>query len=84
MGEYTIYALKSKARDWVYVGMTVNLEKRFGEHQKGKVRSTKPYRPFELIFKLECGTRVEARAKEKYYKHGQGKEYLKQLSVFNN
>jgi predicted GIY-YIG superfamily endonuclease len=25
---YIVYALKSKLKDWIYVGMTTNLEKR--------------------------------------------------------
>jgi len=42
---YTVYILKSKARKWVYVGMTTDIEARLARHQKGGVTSTRPYIP---------------------------------------
>ena len=45
----------------------------------GQNRSTKAYKPFELILKEEFPTRDEARQREKYLKSGIGKEFLKKL-----
>jgi putative endonuclease len=44
------YILKSKVDGNLYTGSTNDLKKRFIEHNKGKVYSTKLRRPFELIY----------------------------------
>ena len=40
---FTVYALKSLNRNYIYVGMTSNLERRFHQHQSGQNKTTKPY-----------------------------------------
>lgn len=74
---YIVYVLKSLKDNNLYVGCTSNLEKRIIEHNKGKNRSTKNRRPFELIFKEEHLDKYEAYNKEKYYKTPKGKRELK-------
>ncbi|MDP2696023.1 MAG: GIY-YIG nuclease family protein [bacterium] len=76
---YTIYILQSLARNYIYVGMTNNIERRLGQHQQGKAKTTKAYRPFKLIFTEERNTRQEARNREKYLKSGIGKEWIKSV-----
>ncbi len=76
---FYVYAIKSLERNYVYVGMTNDVERRIAEHNNGENRSTKAYKPFILIHKEVFETRVEAREKEKYLKSGVGKEYLKLL-----
>ena len=76
---YKVYAIKSRLRDYIYVGHTNNLERRITEHNAGKTRSTKPYIPFELIYSEEFENRLEAIKREKYLKSGIGKEYLKSI-----
>ena len=76
---YYVYALKSETRNYIYVGMTNNLERRVSEHQLGYNKTTKPYRPFRLIYQESLETRQEARNKEKYLKGGSGKKFLKSL-----
>jgi putative endonuclease len=76
---FFIYAIKSKVRNYIYVGMTNNVERRLIEHNNGENRSTKAYKPFVLIYTEAFPTRIEAREKEKYLKSGIGKEYLKSL-----
>jgi putative endonuclease len=44
------YLIKSINKKWVYAGSTKDLKLRFNEHSKGKVRSTKGHKPFELIY----------------------------------
>ena len=70
----TVYALKSLRRNYIYVGMTQNLTERFNRHNKGYERTTKPYRPFKLIYSEKFNSRKEARTREKYLKSGAGKE----------
>lgn len=76
---YYVYALKSRKRNYIYVGMTNDIDRRVKQHEDGKSRTTKPYRPFILIWKQEYATRPEAREREKYLKSGTGKEFLKSL-----
>jgi len=76
---YYVYAIKSLIRSYIYVGLTNSIERRLDQHNKGKNRSTKPYKPFELIYTETFKTRTEARNKEIYLKSGIGKEFLKSL-----
>ena len=79
---FTVYALKSLNRNYIYVGMTSDLERRFHQHQSGQNKTTKPYLPFKIIYQETFTTRVEARSKEKYFKSGIGKEFL--YNLLNN
>jgi putative endonuclease len=63
----------------MYVGLTSNQEERIQRHNSGRERTTRAYRPFELIYSEEQATREEARKREKYFKSGAGKEFLKKL-----
>ena len=60
--------------------MTKNLEERVERLNSGIERTTKPYRPFKLIYneKLDVDG-PEARKKEKYWKSGIGKEKLRNI-----
>ena len=71
------YALKSLARNYVYVGLTSNLERRIKQHNDGKERTARPYRPFRWILSEEFDTRAKARNREVYLKSGIGREFLK-------
>lgn len=76
---YSIYAIKSCVDGRIYVGMSQNTEKRIKEHNQGQVFSTKGYRPWKIIYTEFIGDRKECRKKEKYYKSGFGKEFLKNI-----
>jgi putative endonuclease len=76
---YYVYVIKSETRNYLYVGLTDNVERRLNEHQTGKNKTTKPYRPFRLILVEQFETRIKAREREKYLKSGIGKEFLKGL-----
>ncbi len=73
------YVIYSTLRRYIYVGLTNDFERRFSEHQNGENKTTKPYRPFEVLLVEEYNTRIEARQREKFLKTGIGKEYLKGL-----
>ena len=77
--EYKVYAISSVGRNYIYVGLTSNLEERINRHNKGYEKTTKPYAPFRLIYSEECSNREEARKREKYWKSGIGKEKLRAL-----
>lgn len=79
MDVWSIYVLKSNVDGRLYVGMAKDIANREKEHNAGKTKSTKGYRPWRLIYTEEIGDRQAARDKEKYYKTGSGKEKLKKL-----
>ncbi len=78
---YYVYAIKSINRNYIYVGLTNNIKRRFFDHNKGYNKTTKPYKPFVLIHLQKFNTRIEARQREKYLKSGIGKEFLKSLNT---
>jgi len=80
MNHYFIYAIKSNKDSKIYVGLSSNPEKRLREHNVGKSPSTKPWRPWMMMYKKLVGSRSEARKEEKRLKSGSGKEFLKSLS----
>ena len=77
--EYTVYAISSIERNYIYVGLTSDLKARLIRHNKGYEKTTKPYAAFRLIYSENCLDRVEARKREKYWKSGIGKEKLRKL-----
>ena len=76
---FTVYAISSINRNYMYVGMSSSLQARLKSHNKGYNKTTKPYAPFILIYTRDFETRKEAREYEKYLKSGSGKEFLKKL-----
>jgi putative endonuclease len=76
---FYVYALRSLSRNYIYVGLTDNLDRRIAQHNLGLNPTTKSYRPFELIWSDSFPTRSEARLREKYLKSGVGKTFLKSL-----
>ncbi len=75
---FYVYVLRStKDLNEIYVGYTTNLKRRFSLHQKGLVPSTKPYRPWKLIFYEAYINKVDAKRREEYLKTAKGKRALK-------
>lgn len=72
-----VYVLKSLKDNRFYVGMSQDVNKRFKDHNLGKAKSTKGYRPWILIHQEEHPNRITARNREKYLKSGYGKQWLK-------
>ena len=76
-----VYVLKSLKNGRIYIGYTGNLEERLVEHNRGKVRSTKAHKPFEIAYKEEFTDKTEARKREIFLKSGKGREFLKSTIV---
>jgi putative endonuclease len=71
------YALQSKKDGWLYIGMSSDVRGRLEQHNRGYNRSTRSRVPFELFYIEECGSREDARKREKFLKSGKGREFLK-------
>lgn len=74
---YHVYILRSLMNGDLYVGSTADLQRRVLLHNAGKVKSTKGYRPWELVESRECYSRSEAVSTERFLKSGQQKELLR-------
>ncbi|MBX2989872.1 MAG: GIY-YIG nuclease family protein [Bacteroidetes bacterium] len=76
---YHVYILFSRLHERTYVGQTEDLENRVRHHNAGRVRSTKAYRPWEVLHSESYSTRAEAMQREQWYKSPQGRRALKEL-----
>jgi len=63
-----LYILKSLKDNNFYIGSTTDLKRRFQEHTKGLVVSTKNRRPLELIYYEAYKSEKDARNREKNLK----------------
>lgn len=81
--KYYVYVLKSIKVDRHYVGFSTNVNRRLRQHNAGKNKSTKPYRPYELLFFESYVSKEEALNREKFFKTGKGREYIKSASWRN-
>ncbi|MBQ0787286.1 MAG: GIY-YIG nuclease family protein [Oceanihabitans sp.] len=77
MKSYYTYVLQSDMDGRLYKGHTNDVEKRLKEHNNGKTKSTKGYIPWELVYFETFKTKQEAILREKYFKTGSGREFLK-------
>ncbi|MBI2051599.1 GIY-YIG nuclease family protein [Candidatus Roizmanbacteria bacterium] len=74
-----VYVLRSKIKDFIYVGYTTDLRKRLDTHNSGKEKSTKHYIPFELIFYEAYRSMVDAKRREEYFKTTKGRTTLRTM-----
>lgn len=72
-----VYVLTSQIDNELYVGSTLDLEKRLAEHNSGKVPATKDRRPLEVIHSEVFRNKYDAYFREKWLKTGWGRKYLK-------
>ena len=71
------YVLKSTVDSKLYIGFTNNLKKRLEEYNIGKVNSTKDRKPLILIHYEACLGENKAIKREKYFKTGFGRIFLR-------
>lgn len=77
MNYYYVYVIQSQKDEKFYTGYTQDLNKRFKEHNSGKVSSTKLRRPFNLVYFEGSLNQKDAIKREKYLKITYGKRYIK-------
>ncbi|HVX52731.1 MAG TPA: GIY-YIG nuclease family protein [Chitinophagaceae bacterium] len=71
------YVIKSINHNFYYKGHCEDLQTRLAQHNAGLTQSIKPYIPFQLIYCEKFETRLDAVAREKYFKSAAGRRYLK-------
>src|SRR5699024_1292439 len=73
------YVLKSLSHDYFYKGHCQDLEQRIKQHNRGKTKSIKAYRPFKIVYFETFNSRKEAVLREKYFKTAAGRRFLKKV-----
>jgi putative endonuclease len=79
MTVFYAYVLQSMKDNRYYYGYTSDLEKRQIEHNRGIVKSTRHRRPLHLIYSETFLSKNEAMDREKFFKSGKGREFLKSI-----
>lgn len=79
MNYYYVYVLQSINKNFLYVGFTSDLKRRFKEHNCHEELSTKHYAPFRLIHYEAYINEKDAKRREEYFKTTKGKTTLKTM-----
>ena len=78
---YWVYILQNATTGKLYKGQTSNLESRIerhNTHEPGSMRYTyKQKGAWHLIYSEKYSTRTEAMKMERFFKSGQGREWIK-------
>jgi putative endonuclease len=80
---YYVYILKSLKRDRYYIGYSEFPERRLQEHNSGKVKSTKPFRPWVKVYVEECVDELCAIRRERDIKSMKSRIYIEGLIAKN-
>ena len=72
-----VYVLANSSRDYLYKGAARNLKERLKDHRAGRVSRTKNRRPLFLVYAEYCATFSDALTRERYFKSGPGRTWLK-------
>ena len=75
---YYTYVLRSIEFERNYIGFTSNIQTRLEQHNSGKTKSTRPYKPWEMLFHEVHNSLEKALAREKWLKSGIGREFIKE------
>jgi len=61
-----VYILKSLKNGRLYTGSTGDIERRLSEHNNGQTKYTSRTGPYELIYKEDYDTKLEATRRERF------------------
>jgi putative endonuclease len=79
---YFTYILQSQKNGKYYIGHTADIAKRLESHNRGSNYSTKPGRPWKLVYNEEFSDKKSAMKREKIIKSYKGGDSFK--SLLNN
>lgn len=80
---FYVYILKSLSHNRRYIGSCKDIQLRLRRHNSGQVRSSKAYRPYEVIYTEEFKTRQEAFKREKFFKTIDGYNFLADKGLYD-
>ena len=71
-----VYVLRSKRTGRFYIGSAEDPQERLSEHNGGRVRCTRGWRPWEIAYCQEHPTRSEAMRRERELKAAKSRKVL--------
>lgn len=79
---YFVYILRSLKSKKYYIGSSSDVDKRIIMHNRGSTRSTKPYRPWIVVYTETFPTKSTAEKREWFLKHPPG--YLEKKRIIEH
>jgi putative endonuclease len=76
---FFVYILQSQSTGRYYIGYSELPDRRLSEHNSGKVKSTRPYRPWVKVHVEQFATASAAMSREKELKSKKSRDYLQRL-----
>jgi len=76
---FYVYILQSEKSSRYYVGYTSDIDDRLKHHNSGANKSTKPHRPWKIVFKEQYLDKKTAWLREKQIKSYKGGNAFKKL-----
>ena len=76
---YFVYILKSLKVLRYYIGSSENVARRLSDHNSGKVKSTKAYQPWEVVYLEKFNIKSDALKREKQIKSYKSGNAFKKL-----
>lgn len=76
---YFLYILQSEKTKRFYIGSCVDVQRRLIQHNRGGTPSTKPYRPWKIIYVEQFDQKNDATKREWFLKHPPG--YLEKKRI---
>jgi putative endonuclease len=77
--EFYVYILFSSTLDRYYVGYSSDLISRLDEHNLGATRSTRPGRPWKLVYMEKFSNKSAAIKRENQIKKMKSRKYIERL-----
>ena len=78
---YFVYVIRSESTGTIYTGQTSNLLKRLAEHNDPTSYSSRFTKrvpgSWVLVYQEECATRSDAFRRERWFKTGRGRDFLR-------
>ena len=78
---WKVYILYSTLFKKSYVGCSSDTVARLERHNKGRVKSTRKFRPWKIIYEEALNSYSEARKREKYFKNSAGRRKMKTIFI---
>ncbi len=76
---FYVYILESELNGRFYIGYSESPDRRLIEHNSGKVKSTRPYRPWKKVYSEQFSTEIEAIRREREIKSQKSRIYILKL-----
>ncbi len=73
------YILYSDSKDRYYIGSTEDVIIRLGRHNAGATPSTKPGRPWRIVYTEKHSSKTDALARENYIKRMKSRKYIETI-----